>query len=196
MTFAAHIEAVNAIAQSGPSGLAAVIRFALLTIRTQFESIQTLAADYLNNGNESKQLWGFKRRAFAYVEAHQDELFASATDALQVSDAALIEVFTDVPGLGLAKAGFVAQLFANRVGCLDYLNVKRYGVDPKDVSLPKTLKPASKRKRINAYVVLCADIGSSSALWGTWCDMVGERKAWPNGSAVSRTHVNVVKALV
>lgn len=191
----AHIAQVNEIAQTSTKGAASIARFALLTIRTQFETVPAQVADYLNHGNSSRFVWGNKRTAFHWLDQHADMLQACATEAATSSPVDLVDVFLDVPGLGLAKAGFCAQMFADQVGCLDYLNEKLYGVTVTKLKKSSIRRESTRRRHVAAYVDLCASIGTSAELWSRWCGEVGKRKNWPNGDAVSKTHVNLISAL-
>lgn len=182
----------NDIAQNSPKGAAALAQFASLTIRTQFETVPRQVADILNNGLNSKYIWGFKNQCFDWLNVNATNLQANALEAMH-NPVDLVDVFMDVPGLGLAKAGFCAQLFANQVGCLDYLNLKLYGMT--EIVCPKGLTSKTRRIKIAQYVEQCAACGTSPELWANWCNEIGKRKSWPNGNAVSRVHVNLIRPL-
>jgi len=89
----------------------------------------------------------------------------------------------------LPKAGFLCQLCAGLVGCIDIHNIRMYNIDPKTLTLSKTVKsPAIRRKRIENYVDLCHTIGTET-LWNTWCDFLSTKsKRWVDGNHVSEVH--------
>lgn len=69
----------------------------------------------------------------------------------------------NVPGLGPAKAAFVIQLSKGKLGCLDTVNVKRYGLP----EIPQTPKK---------YLETLEQLGvTSSRMWRDWCHYVAER---------------------
>lgn len=186
-----HINEINRLAHAA-NGPACIAKFALLTIRVQFQTLPVAVASVINEGSASRFVWGFKRQSFQWLASHQAKLAGDV--AQSVTDCDLMAAYMQVPGLGLAKAGFCSQMTRNRVGCLDYLNEQLYGVTVPRT--PKTLSPGKIAQRIKEYVDTCAEIGDSTALWTKWCDTVGQRRQWRDGEAVSQTHVNLIKALI
>jgi hypothetical protein len=100
-----------------------------------------------------------------------------------------MRVFLRVPGLGLPKAGFMCQLCAGLVGCMDVHNIKLYGLNPNVLKLPKTLKnPAKVIEKIAVYVELCHGYGTEM-LWNSWCEYLSTKSVhWVDGFHVSEVH--------
>ena len=97
-----------------------------------------------------------------------------------------------MPGFGFVKAGFVTQLVRGQYGCLDTHNQTLYKISRKD-----TRKDGGQKSffsRADNYLALCAEIGSSEALWNTWCDYVAALypHRYENGNAVSHMHVTTI----
>jgi hypothetical protein len=70
---------------------------------------------------------------------------------------------TNVPGLGPTKAAFVVQLSKGKLGCLDTVNVKRYGLP----EMPNTPKK---------YLETLEQIGETPGrMWRDWCNFVAKR---------------------
>jgi hypothetical protein len=68
-------------------------------------------------------------------------------------------IFLRIPGLGLPKAGFMCQLCAGLVGCMDVHNIRMYGLNIKDLTLAKNPKgdkaKATNLTKIVNYIDLC-----------------------------------------
>jgi hypothetical protein len=105
----------------------------------------------------------------------------------------LMNIFTRIDGINTAKAGFICQLSAGLVGCIDSHNHTLYGINPARVSINKRVK-SSKGKYTNAikisdYIKICHKIGTSR-LWDTWCNARAiEENHFKSGYEVSEAHI-------
>lgn len=180
-------------ALSSPQGLVDVIGFVLATIQQPLQSVKNQMADIKINGAESKYLFGSKRLGYAYAVEHAVVLHAAITAAVDVNDViGCIDVLSNVPGLGIVKASFVAQICGLEVACLDTHNLRRLGLGEAAFKLAKSVKPSTKRKKIAGYVRICTDTGGSRHWWNTWCEFVaGNRanKSLTSADMVSAYHV-------
>jgi hypothetical protein len=177
---------------SNPDGLADVIMFAVLSIQQPFRSLPRQMADVRRKGRDSAYLWGWKRDTFDYVQEHKGELFARLRDAWDAEDA--IDILTDVPGLGLVKAGFVAQMLGYDVACLDTRNLIDLGLPLTAFKFDKAgiKKPETRRRKIADYVKFCRDTGGSEHWWNHWC--AGLANVVETADQISRAHVDVICA--
>jgi hypothetical protein len=184
---------MKAHALSSPEGLTDVIAFVLATIQQPLQSVKRQMADIRTTGAASKYLFGSKRGGYQYAVDHAAVLFAAVTKAVEVNDTiGAIDVLSNIPGLGIVKAAFVAQICGLEVACLDGQNLKRLGLGEAAFKLSKSVKPDTKRKKIAAYVSACADTGGARFWWNSWCDYVAGNKAnrsLTTGDAVSAYHV-------
>ena len=100
-----------------------------------------------------------------------------------------MRIFLRVPGLGLPKAGFVCQLTAGLVGCMDVHNIKMYDLDTRVLTLDKNVKSEAKiTAKIQDYVKLCHDYGTEF-LWNSWCEYLSTKSdKWIDGFHVSEVH--------
>src|SRR4051794_38721231 len=102
---------MRAHALASPAGLVEVIAFVLCTIQQPLQSVGRQMADIRQNGGDSKYLFGSKRDGYAYAVAHQEVIFAAVTKAVEVRDTiGAVDVLSNIPGLGIVKASFVAQI--------------------------------------------------------------------------------------
>ena len=111
-----------------------------------------------------------------------------------VKSLALMRIFLRIDGLGLPKAGFMCQLTAGLVGCMDVHNIKMYNLKIKDLTLAKNPKgfkgKATNNGKIVAYVTLCKEHGTEN-LWNSWCNFVASKSiSWKDGNHVSSAHYN------
>ena len=184
---------MRAHALASPQGLTDVVTFVLCTIQQPLQSVGRQMADIRATGSESKYLFGSKREGHRYAVAHAEVLYAAVAEAVRVGDTiGAIDVLSNIPGLGVVKASFVAQIVGLEVACLDGHNLKRLGLAEAAFKLAKSVKPDTKRKKIAAYVKACADTGGARYWWNSWCAYVAGNKAnrsLTSADAVSAYHV-------
>lgn len=188
--YAQHIRDCNALAQSGPDGCRRMVSFVLATIQQQLETVPDILRSFDTEGYGSRFAFGAKAAGLNWLDSHGAQLYADAM-AAKHDDVELLLVFLRVPGLGLVKAGFAAQLFACRVGCLDVHNIRMYGINPAVLRVSKKAKPETLRKHAERYVQLCYKLGGPVELWAAWCEYKASLapKNWADGADVSLLHV-------
>ena len=114
----------------------------VLSIQQPWLSVGDQMADVKQNGLDSKFLWGNKRKAYTYITKRKDfihnQYLAVINSNKSDDDKAysLMNIFLRVDGLGMVKAGFVCQLSAGLVGCIDLHNIRLYGIDERVLKLP------------------------------------------------------------
>ena len=190
-----HAKAIQDYAKQSSNNLVDVITMVVLSIQQPWLSVGDQMADVKQNGLDSKFLWGNKRKAYTYITKRKDfihnQYLAVINSNKSDDDKAysLMNIFLRVEGLGMVKAGFVCQLSAGLVGCIDLHNIRLYGIDEKVLKLPKSLKTKTLRDdRINKYISICHNIGTEN-LWDTWCDYLSTKSPkWSNGFEVSKVH--------
>jgi hypothetical protein len=179
-------------ALSSPQGLVDVIAFVLCTIQQPLQSVANQMADIRANGAASKYLFGSKRVGYQYAVDHAPVIFAAVSKAVELGDViGAVDVLSNVPGLGLVKASFVAQICGLDVACLDTHNLRRLGYAETAFKFPKGLRRETRLAKIANYVSLCKRTGGARYWWNTWCEYVaGNRanKALATGDAVSAYH--------
>ncbi len=164
----------------------------LLSIQQPWQGMPAQFAHVREHGRDSVYLFGAKRKGFDYLTEHAQELREYAVKCFYEHDLdALVMRYLDIPCLGLAKASFLAQLTINQGACLDIHNLRRLGLAPSDVLLPKTLTNKTKAKKVSAYNSAWQAVGDSAYWWNSWCDnMVGTsyNKRLTSGAQVSALH--------
>lgn len=189
--------AIMSHAQASTDGLLDVVAFTLSTIQTPLKRCLDQVQDIRVNGEEAKALWGAKRGGYVYAQRNIKVLWEALHEAMALGDTeGAILAMASVPGLGMVKASFVCQMFGFDVACLDTHNLKRLGLESKDVKLDNKLKYEVKLKKVTEYVRLCRDTGGSEFWWNEWCNYVaakgGLNKGLDSGDVVSAYHVKCV----
>ena len=190
-----HAKAIQDYAKQSSNNLVDVITMVVLSIQQPWLSVGDQMADVKQNGLDSKFLWGNKRKAYTYITKRKDFIYNQYLAVINSNKSdddkaySLMNIFLRVEGLGMVKAGFVCQLSAGLVGCIDLHNIRLYGIDEKVLKLPKSLKTKTLRDdRINKYISICHNIGTEN-LWDTWCDYLSTKSPkWSNGFEVSKVH--------
>ena len=177
-----HGKACQDFAQENADNMALVIMMVSLSIQQSWLKIGIQVQDVILNGASSRFLtWKMKQDTYQYVQANKQELYndmmniiemeAPCNNSRQYKALCLMETFLKIPGLNISKAGFVCQLVAGLVGCMDSWNLKYYDIN----------------------ISICHDIGTDR-LWDTWCNMIAANyKEWRSGNEVSKAHINYLK---
>lgn len=166
-------------AQESPDTFPGIVAMVLLTIQMPFYRIGDMVRDVAENDYAAKSLWGWKSAGLHYARANKRELHACAM-AYVAGKKSLDDLILDylaVPGLGIVKASFLAQLTVGNGACLDTLNLRTLGLAETAFRTPKTLHVKTVRQRIHAYNAVWQATGDSAYWWDAWCDLVAQRQA-------------------
>lgn len=197
--YAQHQPIISAHARSGPEGWARVVRFAMATAR---RPLYKIAEDYAaierkedhadtDSGLTAARLeawfalWDMRRAGYWNCE---DIMRAGGPRAPDY----LVGYLATLPGLGLAKAGFAAQMIYGVSGCLDTHNLSRFGLGVYTFSHFKRRRTVRARLAFaTRYNGAVRDAGGTAALWDTWCEFIAARRPliYLNADVVSGLHV-------
>lgn len=192
-----HAPLIRNHAEQSAENLADVILMVVLSIQQPWHSVGVQMKDVQENKQNSKFLWGNKRNTYKYLSKYRGRMFGQYKAILnsRKSDhekaVAMMKLFMQVDGLGAVKAGFVCQLTAGLVGCIDLHNIKMYNVEPKVLKISTKIKSKELyTKKITEYVELCHNIGTEH-LWDAWCEHLSKQKnKFNNAMEVSQAHVD------
>ena len=198
--FKTHNPKINSFAQRNADNMALVILVVVLSIQQRWSKVGNMLADVKLKKSNSIFLWGNKIRAYVYLIIHKHFIYGSMLAVLNsknLTDHAkaisLMKIFLKIPNLNLAKAGFVCQLVAGLVGCMDVHNIKTYNVAVKSLEYNKNCKTSkgidNNRRKLEIYIKLCHDYGTEN-LWNSWCSMIADKypKDFIDGNHVSELH--------
>lgn len=134
--------------------------------------------------------FGSKLQALEWLDENVIGLYKGCM--LASSDTERMDQFMRIPGIGVAKAGFLCQLIFGTVGCLDSHNLERFGFSEKSFRSVKTCSYSKRIERINAYIAACKGCGSTEWLWDSWCEHVSTVRKYDTADAISALHVTAV----
>jgi len=193
MSFKEVNPVINAYMQKSPENMIDGIMFVVLSVKTPFHTMYKQMQDYREKGLDSKYVWGFKRQTLEYLQENGKDLYDELMDIYTRKkfgdmkfkgreiwthkDKQMMLVLTDVPGLGVVKAGFVMQMMFGRVGCIDVHNMRRfYKIEEKDIKFTKMAKDPVKLEKIENYVNICKGNRSTQKLWDSWCEQLVDKR--------------------
>jgi hypothetical protein len=148
---------------------------ALLSIQQQWRTVPRLFSRVQSEGRECPVLFGSKRRGYAYAVSHRASLWAAceryqgARDKRRALELLLIELLA-IPGLGIVKASFLAQMLVNDGACLDMHNLDRLGLARSAFATPKGLQAETLLAKIRTYNAAWRVHGNSALWWNSWCE--------------------------
>lgn len=200
--FREHQPKIGQFARSSANNMARVYTFVLMTVQQSLHTVPEMMQDIDTRGNQSRFLWGFKIPAYDWIQEHKETVYETAMDISQgyadpsVRAKELLRYFATLPGLGLVKGGFMAQLCFGVSGCFDTHNLKYFDILPLKFKASR-FKSASKElktKLIQDYQALVKDKGGCEALWNHWCNLVAQKQPIHYNSAydVSEMHCRAI----
>ena len=198
-----HARAVQNYSKLSSSNLADVILMVVLSIQQPWYAVGNQLKDVKLNGINSKFIWGYKAKTYKSLMSRKEFIYSQYLAVLNSNKSnddkalSLMNVFLQIDGLGMAKAGFVCQLSAGLVGCIDIHNLRMYSIPMKDLKLSKSVKSkAIKNRRVMNYISICHDIGTEK-LWNTWCNTLATKsKRFEDGFHVSQVHYSYLQDVV
>lgn len=190
--FAEHQPQLARLGQSSPDGFTRIATFALCTIR---QPLRIACADYkLVRRGDTSSLFGAKHAGLAYIKRHAGYLWERCEYAYDDDNAAdlIVTTLCEIPCIGPAKAGFIAQMCYGLSGCIDTHNLARFGI-PERTFRGREAKHSWPRVQttIRDYNAFCAKVGGTAALWDGWCTYLAERDPvnYPSAYHVSELHL-------
>ena len=198
-----HAKAVKDYARLSSDNLSDVILMVVLSIQQPWYTVGDQLKDVRRWGIGSKFIWGNKIKTYNFLMSRKDFIYSQYLAVLNSSKSdddkalSLMNVFLQIDGLGLAKAGFVCQLTAGLVGCIDVHNIRMYNIPKKDLAFSKSIKSKTLRdKKISNYISVCHTIGTEN-LWDTWCcSLATKTKRFEDGFHVSKVHYDFLQSAV
>lgn len=136
-----------------------------------------------------RSIFGHKHDAIAYLDAFGADLWHSLEYQFELgaSEDLMLRTMLRVPGIGLAKGGFMLQMCYGLSGCLDTHNVTRFGLPERRYA---SGHKDTDTRRASEYNEVCARLGGTAELWDTWCEYLAERDGrYLSAQEVSRLHL-------
>lgn len=183
------------------NNLADCIMMVSLSIQQDWDKIGIQLDDLRLNGLDSRFIiWKMKQDTYKYLQRRKHFLYGSylaVVNSYKSDDhkaLSLMKLFTRLDGINTAKAGFICQLSAGLVGCIDIHNSRLYDIDLTKIAINKKVVSSKGHQanlvKIKDYVSVCHKIGTSK-LWDTWCNARAiEDNNFASGYEVSEAHIN------
>jgi hypothetical protein len=147
------------------------VLFAVLSVRQPVRNVPSMLDDVDRQGRESAYLLGWKRASYDQLQLEGRALYADLCAIPLERPADAMRRLLDVTGLGLVKAGFVAQLMGWDVACVDSRNAQREGTPLTEWRLEKArASPRLVERKLAAY--LARTEGRAEEYWDAWCEFV------------------------
>ena len=193
-----HQPIISGWARSCPKNLAKVIAFAIVSARMQFSNVGPKLREIEREGLAGTSgLSHIKFNALVRLRDSEGQIYTDCEALYRAGDiTGLVTRLYHVYGLGMAKAGFVAQLVYGVSGCLDSHNLERFGITHRRFQ-SRTYdgeRMATARRRVAFYNRTCSRWGGTAKLWDTWCDYMARQypEDYANASEVSALHVTAI----
>jgi len=167
------------VANASLKTLPGIVALVVCSIQQPFAHMPQQTADVAKNGSRSRFLFGHKREAFEYAREYRKEIWR-AIEAYRdapnhpQSLTRLVHKFCEIPGIGIVKGSFLAQLTVGDGACLDTLNIQWMGMHPRAFDVRKD-RWRSLAKRIQSYNAVWRAHGDSAFWWDTWCERLSGR---------------------
>lgn len=195
-----HAPLIGAAMREDPEIFKRACVFVILSIRTGINRLESQMDEVDEQRASAPCLFGWKRKAYQHIQLHGRRLHAHlSAQALAVTIGNLsdleasreaIRTLLEVPGLGIVKAAFVAQLFGFDVACIDSRNAEREGRKREGFKMDKgKTSPARLDKLLALY--LSVTHGRAEEYWDAWCNYVAlDYKL--SGEEISAMHLVIV----
>lgn len=181
---------IEAAMRASVSGFKRGVMFAVCSMRQPVTRVP-MQLDALDNGDARDMetiLFGHKKSAFKYLEENATLMWGRCCNAPDA--ATVILTLTDMPGMGIVKAGFIAQMLGHDVACLDSRNIQRRRLKPRRFATNGVKHGAAHLRKVGRYIRETR--GRSREHWNAWCDYVAPDYGM-TGEAVSALHVCIAK---
>lgn len=193
--YAPDQQTIEQYAAHGPDETYRVLQFVQATINQRFALVPRIMRD-MDTIGQCKLLTARQQTALAFLKEGRHMVYHTIQERRH-DPVVLMEYLTTLPGYGMAKAGFAAQLLIGEVGCIDVHNLRMYpGFTRNSIRIDGS--PAKVYERLIAYVAQCAQIGTA-ALWDNWCARLASLYKpgsvfypWQTAEQVSKFHVTCI----
>ena len=198
--FATHQPLIGRFARENPVNWARAIRFAIVSAHRplwqmpgEMRKIDLMGAEAASSAT--------KQAGCEYTARYAPALFAACEERAespywQAGNAIVCHLAGRVPGLGIAKAGFAAQLIYGLSGCLDTHNLRRFNLSVRrwQWSSYKGCRPATRERNVAEYNSAVDGLGGTAWLWDDWCRYVAglDPVAYPTADRASELHIESV----
>jgi hypothetical protein len=167
--YADHVPVIAGAMRADVGTFKRGVMFAILSARVPFHRVPDQCSELKKRGRDAACLWNWKFDAYCYLEDHAADLHSAACGTNDAGGC--IRALCQIPGLGIVKGAFVAQMLGHDVACLDARNIAREGRNPRAFRTDGVKTGAAFSAKVDRY--LAETYGRAAELWDTWCNEVG-----------------------
>jgi len=189
---------IGMLSRGNPKATKQVLILVLDSVRNFFGNTETRMKEIKRRGANAVALNNkTKTKGYRYIQSNWKYLH----DVIHSDDLTLADklvALTEIPNIGLVKAGFILQLCLGEVGCIDCHNSAKYDINLENFKLHNVKKLATKIKKAQDYITACEQVGGSRKLWNEWCKTISQKypTRFATASDVSRVHADVIVSVV
>ena len=189
---------ISMLSKGNPKATKQVLILVLDSVRNFFGNTETRMKEIKRRGANAVALNNkTKTKGYRYIQSNWKYLH----DVIHSDDLTLADklvALTEIPNIGLVKAGFILQLCLGKVGCIDCHNALKFDVDLTKFKLNYTNRLATKIKKAQQYIELCERAGGSRKLWNGWCKTIATKypSHFDSANDVSRVHADVIVSVM
>lgn len=165
-----HVPQISAAMRDNPEAFIRGCLFAIVSIRMPITRVPRMLGEIDREGEFAPALFGHKHDAYQYLMNYGSRLWETCRSA-PTRD--VMGALVQVPGLGIVKSGFIAQMLGHDIGCLDSRNEWRLGLKPRRFDSNGFKGKATKafQRKLDAY--MGETLGRAQELWDDWCTDAG-----------------------
>lgn len=154
-----------------------IAAFVFASIKQPFHSIEDRLADIQKAGVTSRFMYGNHRGGLQYVLNHYQDLhrYAEACNLGVIGLDSLLMEYLKIPGLGIVKASFLAQLTTGQGACMDGINLHRFDLRQDHFRHRSEWTDKTRLAKVRSYNAYWGSIGPSGYWWDTWCQFQADR---------------------
>jgi len=191
---------IGMLSKGNPKATKQICIFVADSVRNQFTGTEKRLKEIKKFGAKATALNNkVKNNGYKYIQnnyKHLHEVIHAKESLFTMADK--LVALTEIPGIGLVKAGFILQLCLGKVGCIDCHNALRFDVNLDKFKLNSNTKLATKIKKAQEYIELCDQAGGSRKLWNGWCAFIATKypSHFDNANDVSRVHADAIVSVM
>lgn len=174
--------------RSDPAYFPGIASMVFTSIQQPFASIRDRLADVAREGLASRVLYGNHRGGMRYVMRHTAELHTAAEWCASGRGGLdrLLMRYLEIPGLGIVKASFLAQLTTGQGACMDGINLHRFDLRKDHFRHRTAWTDKTRLAKVRSYNAYWATLGDSAYWWDTWCQFQADRTHYLNGVSAAK----------
>lgn len=198
---------IGMLSQSNPQFTRDTLVFVLDSIQNYLYRVPNDMMEIKRKGAKAACIKHFsKNKGYKYIRRNYQTLHKVIHSSELTLEEKLVAL-TDIPNIGIVKAGFILQLCIGEVGCIDCHNARLFDINLQQFKFGKSARLNLKLRKAKEYVEAINLVGSlrprksgttPEYLWDNWCVFIADKypSKFASASDVSRLHVDAIVSVV